>query len=426
MKNILRKIHPLVVIYHFLFSFMGALTCGFPSRKIKVFGITGTNGKTTTVNIVSEVFKSAGYRVAAFSSEKFEINGKEEPNLYKMTMPGRAVLQKLLKKAVKENCDVAIMEVTSEGVKQYRHYFFDFEAVCITNLSPEHIESHGGFENYKEAKGKLFKACKKTHIVNIDDSSADYFLNFKGSQKICYGINGSTEDKENVDFFIKAEKVSSDSSGVRFTVENKELFLPLLGEFNVYNALVALSLLKKEKGNIDGAKDALKNIKGVPGRMDEVCLTPPSLFRVIVDYAVTPNALEGLYKELRANFNPQRIIAVFGSCGGGRDRWKRPVLGSIAEKYCDKIILTNEDPYNEDEEEIVNQIMEGVKNKEKVEIVLDRRSAINKALGTANKDDVVIVTGKGSEPWMCLKNGKKIPWSEKNIIKEEYNKIINI
>lgn len=426
MKNILRKIQPLVSVYHFLFAFVGALIYGFPSRKIKVFAVTGTNGKTTTVSIINEVFKGMGYKVAAFSSEKFEINGKEEPNLYKMTMPGKAVLQRLLGKAVKEKCDIAVMEVTSEGIKQYRHYFFNFDTVCITNLTPEHIESHGGFENYRKAKGKLFKACKKTHIINTDDDNADYFLQFKSKQKIGYGIKKDTENKENIDFFLKPEKIISDSNGIKFIVDKEELFLPLLGKFNVYNALLALALLKKEKGSISGVKEVLKNIKGVPGRMDEVYLTPPPLFRVIVDYAVTPNALEELYKELKNNFNPQRIIAVFGACGGGRDRWKRPVLGDIAEKYCDKIILTNEDPYDEDEKEIVNQIMEGVKSKAKAEIIIDRRSAINKALRIAEKEDIVIVTGKGSEPWMCLKNNKKIPWSEKNIIKEEYNNIISI
>ncbi len=423
MKSIIRKIHPVVSIYHFLFAFMGALFCGFPSRKIKVFAVTGTNGKTTTVSIISEVFKSMGYKVAAFSSEKFEINGKEEPNLYKMTMPGRSVLQKLLSKAVKEKCDIAVMEVTSEGIKQYRHYFFHFNAVCITNLTPEHIESHGSFENYRKAKGKLFKACKDTHIINIDDDNANYFLQFKSKQKICYGMNNDIS-KEQANIFLRAENINSSDKGTTFTVDNENLFLPLFGKFNVYNALIALALLKKEKGSIDGVKNALAKIKGVPGRMDEVDLTPPSTFKAIIDYAVTPNALEELYKELKSNFNPQRIIAVFGACGGGRDKWKRPVLGEIAEKYCDKIILTNEDPYDEDEEDIVNQIMQGVKSKAKAEIITDRRSAINKALRVAKEGDIVIVTGKGSEPWMCLKDGKKVPWNEKNIIKEEYNKII--
>lgn len=424
MKKVIRKISPVINTYHFLYAFFGALINGFPSRKIKVFAVTGTNGKTTTVNIISDVFKSMGYRVAAFSSEKFEINNKEEPNLYKMTMPGRAVLQKLLKKAVKEKCDIAVMEVTSEGIKQYRHCFFQFDAVCITNLTPEHIESHGGFENYKKAKGRLFEVCKENHIVNIDDENSDYFLQFESKRKVGYGVESNIR-KNNIDVLLRAEKINSNNKGTTFMVDDKELFLPLFGKFNVYNALVALSLLKIEKGSIDGVEKALLEVRSVPGRMDEVAFNPPPLFQVIIDYAVTPNALEELYRELKNNLNPKRIIAVFGACGGGRDKWKRPVLGEIAEKYCDKIILTNEDPYDENEEDIVNQIMEGVKRKEVAEVIIDRRSALNKALKIAEEGDIVVVTGKGSEPWMCLKNNKKIPWNEKQIIEEEYSKIIN-
>ncbi len=410
-KKILRKIKVMVNFYHFLYSFLGALYYFFPSRKIKVFAVTGTNGKSTTVDMIARVFKKAGVRVAAFSSVKFEIAGEEEPNLFKMTMPGRATVQKLLRKAVKEKCQIAVIEVTSEGIKQYRHRFIKIDTACFTNLSPEHIESHGGFDNYRKEKGKLFMAVKNTHVINSDDENAKYFLSFPAKKKITYSA------LKNAD--IRAEKVSASSKGVSFSVDGDEFFLGVAGKFNVYNALVAIALAKKENIDMKFVKEALEEMKVMPGRMEELQSSP---YRVIVDYAVTPVTLEGVYKELLENFSPKRIIAVLGSCGGGRDKWKRPVLGEIASKYCQKVIVTNEDPYDEDPEEIIDEIIAGTSGKG--EKIIDRREAIRKALSYAEQGDVIIVTGKGNEPWMCVKGGKKIPWDDREIIKEELKKII--
>lgn len=410
-KKILRKIKIVVNLYHFLYSFLGALYYFFPSRKIKVIAVTGTNGKSTTVDMIARVFKKAGVRVAAFSSVKFEIVGEEEPNLFKMTMPGRATVQKLLRKAVKKKCQIAVIEVTSEGIKQYRHRFIKIDTACFTNLSPEHIESHGGFDNYRKEKGKLFMAVKNTHVINIDDENAKYFLSFPAKKKITYSA------LKNAD--IKAEKVSASSKGVSFSVDGDEFFLGVAGKFNVYNALVAITLAKKENIDMKFVKEALEEMKVMPGRMEELQSFP---YRVIVDYAVTPVTLEGVYKELLENFSPKRIIAVLGSCGGGRDKWKRPVLGEIASKYCQKVIVTNEDPYDEDPEKIIDEIITGTSGKG--EKIIDRREAIRKALTYAEQGDVIIVTGKGNEPWMCVKGGKKIPWDDREIIKEELKKII--
>jgi UDP-N-acetylmuramoyl-L-alanyl-D-glutamate--2,6-diaminopimelate ligase len=410
-KSILRRVKVVVSAYHFLYSFLGALFYRFPSRKIKVFAVTGTNGKSTTVDMIARVFKKAGFRVAAFSSVKFEIAGKEEPNLFKMTMPGKATVQRLLRKAVKEKCQIAVLEVTSEGIKQHRHRFIKIDTACFTNLSPEHIESHGGFENYKREKGKLFKAVKNTHVINIDDENASYFLSFLAEKKILYGM------KEGAD--VRAEKIVASSSGVSFAVGGDDFYLGIAGKFNVYNALVAVALAKKENIEMSFVKEALKEMKVMPGRMEEVQSSP---FRVIVDYAVTPVTLEGVYKELLENFSPKKIIAVLGSCGGGRDKWKRPVLGEIASKYCERVIITNEDPYDEDPEEIIDQIIVGTKGKG--EKIVDRREAIKKALEGAEEGDVAIVTGKGNEPWMCIKGGKKIPWDDREIIKEELSKLL--
>lgn len=426
-KKTLLKFKGLVSVYHFLLSFSGALFYFFPSRKIKVFAVTGTNGKTTTVDLMTEVFKEAGYRVAAFSSVKFEIAGEEEKNLFKMTMPGRAVLQSLLKKAVRKGCDIAIMEVTSEGIKQHRHRFIDFDAACFTNLTPEHIESHGGFENYKKEKGKLFRAVSKAHIINIDDDNADYFLQFPAKKKIFYGIKKDFQKKEG-NFLIKAENIKAGKKSLVFSIGEDNFFLPLSGKFNVYNALAAASLALTEGVEMESIKKGLKNAKGIPGRMEEVISSP---FNVIIDYAVTPETMEEVYKEIKENFSPTRLIAVFGSCGGGRDKWKRPVMGEIAAKYCEAVIITNEDPYDEDPQEIMDQIEEGFLRRMKVFPegrkphywkIIDRRDAIRKALELASPGDAIIVTGKGDESWMCLADGKKTPWKEREVIKEEYDK----
>lgn len=184
MNSSIKKFIPGFVIsaYHFALSFIGALYCGFPGKRIKVIGITGTNGKSTVVGMTSQILKEAGYKVASSSSIVFKIGEMEEENKMKMTMPGGLILQKFLKKAVSEKCDYAIIEVTSEGIKQHRHRFINFDVVAITNLTPEHIEAHKGFENYKKAKGELFNVSKNIHIINSDDEHKDYFLGFRAKK----------------------------------------------------------------------------------------------------------------------------------------------------------------------------------------------------------------------------------------------------
>jgi UDP-N-acetylmuramoyl-L-alanyl-D-glutamate--2,6-diaminopimelate ligase len=410
MKNLLRKILPDFVFdyYHWLFSLLGALIFFFPSRRIKVIGVTGTNGKTTTVNMISSVLEEAGYDTAFLSSISFQVKKKEWPNLFKMTMPGRLEIQKFLRKAVKSNCQYAILEVSSEGIKQFRHLFIDFETVVFTNLSPEHIESHKGFENYKKAKGQLFQATQKNHVINTDDDNSQYFLGFPSERKIGYGIKSGE---------IKAQEIEKLPDRTFFKVNNVPFEINLLGEFNVYNALAAISVGLVQGISLNVSQKALKNFKTVPGRMEQIAIPP---FKVIVDYAVTPDALEKLYQTIKETFPETRIIAVLGSCGGGRDKWKRPILGEIAEKHCSKVFVTNEDPYDEDPMEIINQVA-GVTKAIKI---LDRRQAINQALRTAQKKDIVVVTGKGCEPWMCVSDNQKIAWDDRETVREEINKIL--
>ncbi len=399
--------------YYFVQPLMGALIYGFPSKEMTIIGVTGTNGKSTVIRMLFEILKEKD-KTAYFSSIESRIGDQAWENNLRMTMPGRLSLQKFLKKCLEAQCRYVILEVTSEGIKQYRHKFIDFNIAVFTNLSPEHIESHGSFENYRAAKQELFKATKNVHILNLEDKNIDYF-DFPANKKYYYGKKYSGKDEE-----IIAQNIVSNQKGSRFTIEGVEFEIPLLGSFNIDNALAAICVGLSQNINLELSSQALKNVKGIPGRM-EVIINEP--FQVIVDYAFTPNALERVYNNIKENFQPNNLICVLGSCGGGRDKWKRPVLGEIAKNNCQKIIVTNEDPYDEDPETIINQVLEGVGARGKK--IIDRREAIYQALQEAKKGDVVVITGKGSEPSICFKNNRKEPWDDRKIVKEEFNKLNN-
>ena len=424
-KRLIKKIVPSSLIdrYHFFWALFGALLYRFPSRKIKVIGVTGTNGKTTTTEMIAKIFEEAGYKTALLNSIRFKIGKKEKLNKMRMTMPGRFFIQRFLKKAVNAGCKFAILEVTSEGIKQYRHRFINFDTAVITNLAPEHIEAHGGFENYKRTKGKLFQATKKVHVINLDDKNADYFLQFQAERKYLYKIKNQKskiKNKERIKI-LEAKNCQSLPQGVRFFVNNEEFNLKLLGEFNVYNALAAICVGLSQGIDLKTCKRALEKMKGIPGRMETVIKRP---FEVIVDYAFTPNALRKVYETLidsKLKSKNSKLICVLGACGGGRDKWKRPVLGRLAGRFCAEVIVTNEDPYDEDPMEIVNQVASGAGAK--VKKILDRRKAIREALKMAKAGDVVVITGKGCESSICLAGGKQIPWDDRRVAREEFNNL---
>jgi len=417
-KSLIKKFIPKFLLdwYHLGLAFLGAALYGFPSKKLIVIGVTGTKGKSTVVDFCHRIFQEAGFDVASMSSIRFKINDDEKPNLLKMTMPGRFKIQKFLKTAADKGCKYMILEVTSEGIMQFRHRFIDFKIAVFTNLEPEHIERHGSFEKYRMAKGKLFEIVKTNHILNLDDKNVDYFLNFSAQKKYGYTTQGNTRGQIET---IKAENCEFSDSGSRFMVNGTKFDLKLLGEFNVYNALAAISVAVSEGISLDFCKKALEKIEEIPGRMNIVIKEP---FRVVVDYAHTPDALEKVYKTLKNN-KKGKLICVLGSAGGGRDKWKRPKLGEIAARNCDKIILTNEDPYDENPNKIIESVGNGLFRFSDYEKIIDRREAINKALSLANAGDTLIITGKGCEPWMCVAKGKKIPWNEKQIVLEEFGKI---
>lgn len=362
----------------------------FPSNNLTVIGVTGTSGKSTTVDFITRILEEAGHKVASTSSIRFKVADKEWKNKMKMTMPGRLVIQKLLRQAVDAGCKYAVLEVTSEGIKQSRHKFINFDTAVFLNLTPEHLDSHGGFENYRNAKMELFKATKNIHVINAEDENMEYFLQIPARKKITFGL-----EKGDVN------------------LATNPITLQLLGDFNNYNALAAIAVGMHYGVSREVCARAVEKVKGVPGRLEVVSQNPV----VVVDYAFTPEQLEASHGAVKKYSGGKSLVCVLGSCGGGRDKWKRPVLGKIAAQNCREIIITNEDPYDEDPLEIMEQVAKGIGEKP-YHIVLDRKEAIEKALELATPADAIIITGKGAEPLMCLADGKKIPWDDREIVRE--------
>lgn len=393
--------------YHLILAFWAAVTYGFPSKRITVIGVTGTKGKSSTIYFLSKILEEAGYKVAAISSIQFKIGDKEWRNELKMTMPGRFQIQKFLADAAQAGCKFAIIEVTSQGVAQSRHRFIDFDTAVFTNLAPEHIEAHGSFEKYKNAKLKFFRYVKNNHVLNKDDKTFDELFRIPSKTKSVYSLH---------------------------SLKGIDLHLKVGGEFNLINAAAAMKTSEIYDIKEDVVKRALEKIKTIPGRMEFI--EQGQNFKVVVDYAHTPDSLVIIYETLEKFKleNPEKegkMICILGAAGGGRDRWKRPEFGKIASQYCDKIILANEDPYDEDPEKILNDIEEGFATGSKQLIkdsdywkILDRREAIKKAFSLAEKNDVVVMTGKGSETQMMIKGGESVPWDDREVAKEELKELL--
>ena len=388
-------------MYHRLLAWGGALRYGFPSQGLKLIGVTGTKGKSTMAYMVTKILEESGAKVAAIGSLGFKIKDKEWPNTLKQTMPGRFRLQKFLAEARKAGCDFVVLEVTSEGIKQYRHLGIKFDTAVFVNIHREHLENHGSFENYVMAKQKLFEATKHVHVLNADEARISDFDKFPAEKKITFGINQGD---------IRPTDVLASESKSEFKVDEQPVRLNIGGMFNVLNALGAWAVATAY--GIEGPiiAEALSKIQSIPGRLEFVQKEP---FSVVVDYAHTPDSLETVYKTLKPMNG--RLIVVLGSCGGGRDKWKRPEFGVIADCWADEIILTDEDPYEEDPRQIVYEIEQGIKRTEHLEIVMDRKEAIGRAIALARAGDTVVITGKGSEISMALAGNKKIPWSDRDI-----------
>ncbi|MFW0862725.1 MAG: Mur ligase family protein [Candidatus Komeilibacteria bacterium] len=431
MKSLIKKIIPSFVFsfYHWLLAQLAAYYYAYPSTKMTVIGVTGTNGKSTTVNMLAACIEEAGFKVGFATTINFKIGVREWLNEEKMTMLGRFKLQKLLYQMAENDCRFALIETSSEGIKQFRHTGIDYDVLVFTNLTPEHLEAHGSFDNYKKSKLKLFKHLERANkkykkiIANIDDKHHADFLNFRVTDKIGFTTKDNTSKA--VDKIFAAKNIVSNDKGSTFDIEDRHFHLNLIGDFQVYNALAAATAAKSVGIDFKVSGAALKKIKSIPGRVEFINENQP--FKILVDYAPEPEALKKLYQGLDS-LKYKKLIHVLGSCGGGRDIARRPILGQMAATKADVIIITNEDPYDDDPQKIIDDVAAGASKVAQVTgksiyKILDRRAAINKALSIAKEDDLVLVTGKGAEQAICVAGGKKLAWDDREVIREELKRI---
>lgn len=386
---------------------------GNPAKKLRVIAATGTNGKTTTINFLNEILKEAGYKTAMFSTANIEINGEQTVNDTNSTTATVARLQKFFKQAATADVEFTLVEATSHALDQHKFAGVDFEMAIMTNLTQDHLDYHKTMENYADAKAKIFEANPKFIVLNSDDEWFDFFNKFDASeQKITYGTNDSAEVK------IVGAKLYKKGSEAKIIIDNNvelEAATNLPGKFNVYNMTAAISAAYLLGISLEDIQEGVANLEEISGRFERAVKNLP--FEVIVDYAHTPDGLEKVL-EASKNITKGRTILVFGACGD-RDRAKRPIMGEIAKRLADRVILTDEENYTEDAEQIRNEIKSGMGEKlpAHIEEIADRREAIKKALQIAQKGDTVLVTGLGHEVFRVI-DGEKVPWNDTEIARE--------
>jgi len=428
LKKLIPDRHPLRLFYHKFLGIIAAVINGFPANNMIVVGVTGTNGKTTVVNMITNILNEAGFKVGMTSTINFQIDKKRWVNATKQTTLGPFQLQKLLKKMVKANCKYAIIEVTSHAIDQSRIFGINFDVAVITNVTPDHVEYHGDFNSYLNTKGRLFEKVSKGRrkfdvpkvlIANADDKYFSFFNQYVADRKLTYGLKQAT---------VYAEKIEKKPEGTNFVlhVPNNmvDVRINLPGEFNVANALAAATVCMALQVPMEVISKGLASGRTIAGRFEHV--NCGQKYSVIVDYAHAPEALENLLSLYR-NLTPGRLFVVFGATGGGRDKQKRPRMGEIANQYADFIIVTDDDPYEEDEWGIIDQISLGISKKEGHNFwqIPGRKEAIRLALTMAQEGDSVVVSGKGAEEIQIIR-GKKVPWNDKEVIEGLLNREVEL
>lgn len=387
---------------------------GWPARGLRVIAVTGTNGKTTTANYINEILKQAGYKTAMFTTAVIEVAGESKINNLNATVASVSRMQQFLNEARRSKVDFVILEVTSHSLHQHKLDGVPIEAAVMTNLTQDHLDYHKTMEKYAAAKGLLFARNPRYIVLNRDDDWFDYFDKYLAEeQKITYG---KSEDADVRISDIKLYKKGSEAVLAFDHQEKSQLATYLPGEYNIFNMAAAASICYVLGVSMSDIKNGIASLEGIPGRFERA--TKDEKYEVIVDYAHTPDALEKLLEATR-NITKKRIILVFGACGD-RDALKRPIMGKIAAKLADEIILTDEESYNEDPDKIRRDIYAGIEESKatnKTTEIADRREAIRHALNIAKKDDTILITGMGHEQFRII-NGEKLPWNDTNIVRE--------
>lgn len=453
MKSHLRKIipKPLINQYHYGLSALAVRKYNYPSDKLFVIGVTGTSGKSSVISFLRQVLESAGFRVGSLSTVDFYIAGEKQLNDQKMTMLGRAMTQEYLQKMVDAKCDIAIVETTSEGAVQFRHRHINYDIMVLTNLYPEHIDSHGSFENYKGAKLSIFKHvanCKhknvtdlvgdkitllltekiipKQAVVNADIEWTDEFIDYPFDKTFVFSRNDEVlhVEKQKLDYetnLVLGKNIDHTKDGLAFDWNGYHVTAPLFGEYNVMNLLSLIGVAHAMGITPETIIKGITTVTGAEGRLEFIKESEPHGFQVIVDYAFEPVAIEELYKVV-CLLQPERIIHVFGSTGGGRDVSRRSSVGTFVGNHADICIVTDEDPYDDDPMEIINDVADAVRTTGKEDgknlfIELSRKQAIAMAIDMARKGDMILVTGKGSEQGMVIANREIVPWDDRKEVR---------
>lgn len=383
---------------------------GNPSQKLKVIGITGTKGKTTTTFMIKEILEKAGKKVGLIGTIATYINGKKIADSDRTT-PESIELQAMLAKMVEEKVEYVVMEVSSQSLKLHRVDGMKFDVVAFTNFSEDHIseKEHPDMKDYFESKLKLFKMCKNG-IANADDlHTAKIPKLFPDSNIVTYGIDNFCQ--------ILAKDITITNSyvdfKVRITDRNERVKTDIPGRFSVYNSLAAICVAKRYGINSEIIKEALLEVK-VPGRSEMV--PNKKEIPIMIDYAHSPESLQNILQAVKS-YTRGRVISVFG-CGGDRDKTKRPIMGEISGRIANYTFITSDNPRTENPETIVNEIEEGIKKtKGNYEVIVDRTQAIKAAIKMANRRDIIVLAGKGHEPYQEV-NGKKSSFDERIIVKK--------
>ncbi len=416
-KNFIKKILPenfILCFWHYPKAVLAAFLYNFPAKKLIVIGVAGTKGKTTSCSLISQILEKGGKKTAVMSTAILKIGEKQELNKIKMTTPCSLFLQRFIKKAVKAGCRYLILETSSHALVQHRVFGIPYQVVVLTNMMPDHLEYHKTAKDYSESHKKMFTSKLKYLIINSDDFHLKSFLDLRvpNSQTITYGLKNKKT--------ILAKDIYLNTKGSIFTIEMAQdsikVNLPLLGKFNIYNALAGAAVGISQDINLTKIKNRLEKVNQIPGRVEKI--DAQQNFEIIVDYAHSPESLDNFFKAILP-LKKTRMITVFGACGE-RDARKRPLMGKIIAQNSDYIIITNDDPYGEDPEKIAKQVLAGIENKDfnrSLFKILDRKIAIKKAFTLAKQGDLVLILGKGAEQWQVFKD-KKIPWDDRKIAKE--------